>query len=198
MLAAAQGLEMKHLLTTYSIRFCALNSQQYNHKQALASAKKAISYIRSILTFDERLIRVLFQREKEGEYKSDLKYRLLMEILEFEGNLNVKKHKDILKAAHFSVQIWSKAKEKSNSYAYLKNYSIGDFMDIKAREYKSRNEAGTAEEEKEREFEGSIVYKLLLLSISYFSLSTEMRLNVSETQYYSQIEKESGFHYKEA
>lgn len=49
---AAQGLEMKHLLTTYSIRFCALNSQQSNHKQALASARKAVSYIRSVLTFD--------------------------------------------------------------------------------------------------------------------------------------------------
>lgn len=135
MVVAAQGLEMKHLLTTYSIRFCALNSQQYNHKQALVSAKKAISYIRSVLTFDERLIQGLFQREKDSEYKCDLKYRLLMEILEFEGNVNVKKHKDILKAAHFSVQIWNKAKdkEKNSNYSYLKNYSIGDFMDIKAR-----------------------------------------------------------------
>lgn len=52
MLIAQQSLEMKHLLTTYSIRFCALNSQQYNHKQALASSKKAIAYVRSILTFD--------------------------------------------------------------------------------------------------------------------------------------------------
>lgn len=52
MLIAMQSLEMKHLLTAYSIRFCALNSQQYNHKQALASARKAIAYIRSILTFD--------------------------------------------------------------------------------------------------------------------------------------------------
>lgn len=33
-----------------------------------------------------------------------------MEIIEFEGTMNVKKHKDILKAAHFSLQIWNKAK----------------------------------------------------------------------------------------
>jgi len=55
---------MKHMLTTYNIRFCALNSQQYNHKQALASAKKALTYIRSILTFDEQYIRNLFRKEK--------------------------------------------------------------------------------------------------------------------------------------
>jgi hypothetical protein len=170
---------MKHLLTTYSIRFCALNSQQSNHKQAISSARKAVSYIRSVLTFDERLIRGLFQRERDSEYRADLKYRLLVEVLDFEGNLNVKKHKDILKAAHFSVQIWSRNKEKSIAHTYLRNYSIGDFMDIKARDYRGRGEKLSPEEEREREFEGSIIYKLLLLSISYFSLSTEMRLNVS-------------------
>lgn len=65
-----------------------------------------------------------------------------MEIIEFESNINIKKHKDILKAAHFCLQIWNKSKEKntSNSYAYLKNYSIGDFMDIKAKEYKSKGD----------------------------------------------------------
>jgi len=43
---------MKQMLATYSIRFCALNSQKYNHPGALSSAKKAIGYIRNILTFD--------------------------------------------------------------------------------------------------------------------------------------------------
>jgi len=40
-----------------------------------------------------------------------------------------------LKAAHFSLQIWNKNKEKPNNYNYpfLKNYSIGDFMDLKAK-----------------------------------------------------------------
>ena len=77
-----------------------------------------------------------------------------MEIIEFESNINIKKHKDILKAAHFCLQIWNKAKEKNtgNHYSYLKNYSIGDFMDIKAKEYKSRNDRLTQEEEKEKEF----------------------------------------------
>jgi hypothetical protein len=82
-LIALQSLEMKHMLTTYSIRFCALNSQQYNHKQALTSSKKAIGFIRSILTFDESHIRSLFKKEKEPEHRIDVKYRLLMEIVEF-------------------------------------------------------------------------------------------------------------------
>jgi hypothetical protein len=93
MLVALQSLEMKHMLTTYNIRFCALNSQQEAHKIALSAAKKAIGYIRSVLTFDESHIRSLFRREKESENKIDLKFRLLMEIIEFEGNMNVKKHK---------------------------------------------------------------------------------------------------------
>lgn len=71
-----------------------------------------------------------------------MKYRLLMEVVEFEGSMDVRKHKDILKAAHFCLQIWSKAKDKNtgSNYGYLKNYSIGDFMDLKARDYKSKGE----------------------------------------------------------
>ena len=47
--------------------------------------------------------------------------------------MNIKKHKDILKAAHFSIQICNKAKEKytNHKYQFLKIYSIGDFMDFK-------------------------------------------------------------------
>lgn len=49
-------------------------------------------------------------------------------------------------------------------------------------------------------FEDSIVFKLLLLSISYFSVSTEIRLNLSDThnQYYSQLERENGCQFIEA
>jgi hypothetical protein len=51
-LLALQGLEMKKMLSNYCLRFCALNSQQENHKEALNSARKAIGYIRNVVTFD--------------------------------------------------------------------------------------------------------------------------------------------------
>lgn len=56
--------------------------------------------------------------------------------------MNVKKQKDILKAAHFSLQIWNKEKEKNShsSYKFLKTYSIGDFMEFKSLEYHSKKE----------------------------------------------------------
>jgi len=55
--------------------------------------------------------------------------------------MNVKKHKEILKAAHFCIQIWNKNKLKSNKnhYTFLKNYSIGNFMDIKVKYINSKN-----------------------------------------------------------
>ena len=51
--------------------------------------------------------------------------------------MNVKKQKDVLKATHFSLQIWNKLKERNNSsnYKFLKTYSIGDFMDFRALNY---------------------------------------------------------------
>jgi|JI9StandDraft_1071089.scaffolds.fasta_scaffold1619324_2 hypothetical protein len=52
----------------------------------------------------------------------------------------------------------------------------------------------TLEEQKTKDFEDSIVFRLLLLSISYFSVSTEIRLNLADAhnQYYSQLERENG------
>lgn len=49
----------------------------------------------------------------------------------------------------------------------------------------------TLEEQKAKDFEDSIVFRLLLLSISYFSVSTEIRLNLADAhnQYYSQLER---------
>ncbi len=52
MLVAIQSMDMRHMLAAYSIRFCALSSQQYNHKEALMSAKKAIGYVKNIFMFD--------------------------------------------------------------------------------------------------------------------------------------------------
>ena len=51
--------------------------------------------------------------------------------------MNLKKQKEVLKAAHFSYQIWVKQKEKSRSgeYKFLKTYSIGDFMEFKPLEH---------------------------------------------------------------
>lgn len=53
---------MKQLLAEYCIRFCALNSQKNNHKQALISSKKSIGYIRNMLTFDENYYRKMFKK----------------------------------------------------------------------------------------------------------------------------------------
>jgi hypothetical protein len=50
------------MLGVYCVRFCALNSQEENHKEALASAKKAIGYTRNLLTFDEEYTKDLFRQ----------------------------------------------------------------------------------------------------------------------------------------
>jgi hypothetical protein len=57
-----------------------------------------------------------------------------------------------MKAAHFSLQMWNKNKEKPSTFCYpfLKTYSIGDFMDLKAKEYHLKKDKLSLEEEKER------------------------------------------------
>lgn len=116
--------------------------------------------------------------------------------------MSFKKQKDILKAAHFSLQIWSKEKEKNlqGGFKFLKTYSIGDFMEFKSLEYHSKKEDISLEERNIKDFEDSIVFQLLLLSISFFSVSTEIRLNLADTrnQYYSQLERENGSQFIEA
>lgn len=65
-----------------------------------------------------------------------------MEILDCENMMNSRKLKDILKAAHFSIQIWNKekAKKTESRYAFLKNYSIGDFMDFRPLQYHAKHD----------------------------------------------------------
>ena len=93
----------------------------------------------------------------------------------------MKKQKDILKAAHFSYQIWNKQKEKSHgNYKFLKNYSIGDFMEFKSKDYRLKSEKKDPLDEHIKEFEESFTYKIIMLSISFFSTSTELRLIMSE------------------
>lgn len=50
------------MLAVYNLRYCALISQEENHKEALASAKKAIAYVKTILTFDEQYTKALLKQ----------------------------------------------------------------------------------------------------------------------------------------
>jgi hypothetical protein len=43
---------MKQMLAAYYIRFCALNSQHYAHRQALSAAKKAFAHTKALLSYD--------------------------------------------------------------------------------------------------------------------------------------------------
>ena len=72
---------MKNLLSSYCLRFCALNSQQENHKEALNACKKAVGYIRNVITFDEHYTLNIIRRESESNAVAEIKQRLLLEIL---------------------------------------------------------------------------------------------------------------------
>jgi hypothetical protein len=66
------------MLAIYNLRYCALVSQEENHKEALTSAKKAIGYVKGILTFDEQYIKTLLRKEQQSEANVELKHRLLL------------------------------------------------------------------------------------------------------------------------
>lgn len=62
------------------------------------------------------------------------RYNLLTETLAFSENIDIKTYKNIIKAAHFSYQIFNKDKYLGQDHPFsnfFKKYSIGDVMELK-------------------------------------------------------------------
>ena len=119
---------------------------------------------------------------KKGTYEKKSEFEYKMKLIDIgarlNDNLNLTHYDTVVQATKFYLKQWKQTKDNKdrNDRNYVleeefKNYSIGNAMQIVAMEYKEFQEKDPKSYSAK-----TILEKILLMALAYFTISTELRL----------------------
>lgn len=174
----AEALDRRTFLARYYLQFCAVNSQTDNHSGALIAGRKSIEIMKGL--FRELADLASSMKKMTYEKKSEFEYKLRIIDLGSRVNdaLNVTHYEAVLQAAKYYLRQWRALKDSKDrpdrNYVLeeeFKNYSIGNAMQINPMTYREFQERETKTHSSK-----TILEKILLMALGYFTISTELRL----------------------
>ena len=107
---------MKQKLARYNLQFCAVSSQLSNHSAAIEAVSKSHSLMIECVHGCSEEFKKIWQESGKNLQEIHLLLDFLNGLSVFAKKIEQIDHNDlsksILKAAHFSIQLWSESKSK--------------------------------------------------------------------------------------
>lgn len=162
----------------YHLQYCALMSQLKNHVLALSSSFKAMALMKELFGTYYKYFKSYATEERNNLTVYGKKLKLFKELASYRQDIQLPSYASILKRVRWVLKEWRVNKNSSTDNEevqnWVKTYSIGNAMQMEAYVYTEAEAHINFKKEFELE---SIIRKVLLFAISYFTVATEIRLN---------------------